>query len=158
MAVGGRSGTIALETAPPGEHVTRAPRKQSPARRRTGAQAAIRSRTFGARWRRGLRSLFVRGRLVDPWEPRGADQRCDSCAARNAGRCEVPARTLSTGTKRSSDTIRTSSSTRSNLLARTTHRTGSAPRGTIAAGDGKAMPPSPGPGRDDARRTSWSSR
>ena len=124
---GAAPGLSLFETAPPVEHVTRAPRKQSPARRRTGAQAAIRSGTFGARWRRGPRSLFVRGRLVDPWEPRGADQRCDSCAARNLGRGEVPARTRSAGTNRSSDTISTSSSTRSRLLAPTTHRTASAP-------------------------------
>ena len=44
MAARGRSGTIAFETAAPGEHVTRPPRKQSPARRRTGAKATIRSR------------------------------------------------------------------------------------------------------------------
>ena len=125
----GRSSTIAFETAALGEHVTRRPRKQSPARRRTerSENETIRFAAIGARWRRAPRPLFVCGRLVDPWEPRGADQQCDSCAARNLGRGEVPARTRSAGTNRSSDTIRTSSSTRSRLLAPTTHRTASAP-------------------------------
>ena len=118
-----------LETAAPGEHVTRPPRKQSPARRRTerSENETIRFAAIGARWRRAPRPLFVCGRLVDPWKPRGADQQCDSCAARNLGRGVVPARTRSAGSNRSRDTIRTSSSTRSRLLAPTTHRTASAP-------------------------------
>ena len=68
----------------------------------------------------------------------GRDHLCEGSSARNAGRCEGPAAALSTGTRRSSDRIRTSSSTRSNLLARTTHRTGSAPRRTTVVGDGEA--------------------
>ena len=50
--------------------------------------------------------------------------------ARNAGRFDSPAATLSAGTRRSSETIRTplSTQTHSRPLARTTHRTGSAPR------------------------------
>ena len=39
-----------------------------------------------------LRSLFVCGRLVDPWDPRGADQQCDSCAARNLSAGSKPSK------------------------------------------------------------------
>ncbi len=49
-------------------------------------------------------------------------------SARNSGPCEVPAAARSAATRRSTDTIRTSSSTRSKPMARTTHRTASAPR------------------------------
>ena len=79
----------------------------------------------GREWTRSLSPAY-------DWPTVGgedSDQRCDSCAARNLGRGEVPARTRSAGSSRSSDTIRTSSSTRSRLLAPTTHTTGRAPAG-----------------------------
>ena len=129
MAAWGRSGTIAFETAALGEHATRRPRQAiaGPTEDRTIGKRDDPLAAIGARWRRAPRPLFARGRLVDPWEPRGADQQCDSFATTNLGRGEVPARTRSAGTNRSSDTISTSSSTRSRLLAPTTHRTAIAP-------------------------------
>ena len=82
---------------------------------------------IGARWLRRpdrFRPPYATGRSGGG---KRGDQRSYSRAARNLGRGEVPAWTRSAGTNRSSDTIRTSSSTRSRLLARTTHRTASAP-------------------------------
>ena len=57
-----------FETAAPGEHVTRPPRKRSPARRRTGAKAAIHSR----RSELGGREARDRSSSVGDWSTVGS--------------------------------------------------------------------------------------
>jgi hypothetical protein len=85
-----------------------------------------------------MTGLAVGSKRSEP--PAAVDGRCDRhslrhdhvlvavSAARNAGRCAVPAAARRDGTRRSTETTKTPSWTRSTPLARTTQRTGRAAR------------------------------
>jgi len=140
-----------FETAAPGEHVTRPPRKRSPARRRTGAKAAIRSR----RSELGGREARDRSSSVGDWSTVGSQgapisslipvRRETWGAARFRRGLEAPAPT-GQATRSARRPRRAPGSSRR-------QRTGppARPRGTSANGSGKAMPPSRGSWRGGRR-------
>ena len=146
MAARGRSGTIAFETAALGEHVTRPPRKQSPARRRTerSENETIRSR----RSELGGGERPDRSSSVGDWSTLGSQgapissvipvRRETWGAARFRRGLEAPAPT-GQATRSGRRPRRAPGSSRRRRTGPPARR-----RGTSADGGGKAMPPSRG--------------
>lgn len=144
MAVRAALALSLFETAAPGEHVTRPPRKRSPARRRTGAKAAIHSR----RSELGGREARDRSSSVGDWSTVGSQgapisslipvRRETWGAARFRRGLEAPAPT-DQATRSARRPRRAPGSSR-----RRRTRPPARPRGTSANGGGKAMPPSRG--------------
>ena len=146
-----------FETAAPGEHVTRPPRKRSPARRRTGAKAAIHSRRSelgGREARDRSSSVGDRSTVGSQGAPISSlipVRRETWGAARFRRGLEAPAPT-DQATRSARRPRRAPGSSRR-------RRTGppARPRGTSANGGGKAMPPSRGSwrGGNIERFASW---